>query len=179
MPRFLPLTRGLLTMLLRAARQSHELLPSRGANIMLYMERSLGSLVALTVGCTFAAALFGFGAEVYAWKSAYEGQFGREQLILLSRLVVYVALAVLLVLRGGWRGVAAATVMVVVATVVEWALFPFAFEWASVGDPAGYQQKFGDVGRPDYGRWATFDVIGVGISAALAQGLRMMAHVNP
>jgi hypothetical protein len=30
------------------------------------MERSLGSLVALTLGCTFAAALFGFGAQVYA-----------------------------------------------------------------------------------------------------------------
>jgi uncharacterized membrane protein YgaE (UPF0421/DUF939 family) len=29
------------------------------------MERSLGSLVALTLGCTFAA-LFGFGAQVYA-----------------------------------------------------------------------------------------------------------------
>ena len=144
------------------------------------MERSLGSLVALTVGCTFAAALFGFGAEVYAWKSAYEGQVGRRELILLSRLIVYLALAVLLVFRGGWRGVLAAVVMAAVATAVEWALFPFAFDWASVGDPAGYEKKFGDgVRRPDYGRWATFDLIGVGISAALAQGLRMMAHVNP
>ncbi len=143
------------------------------------MERSLGSLIALTVGCTFAAALFGFGAEVYAWKSAYEGQFGREELILLTRLIVYVALAVILVFRGGWRGVLAAVVMAVAATVVEWSLFPFAFDWASVGDPASYEKKFGDVSRPDYGRWATFDIIGVGISAALAQGLRMMAHVNP
>jgi hypothetical protein len=143
------------------------------------MERSLGSLVALTVGCTFAAALFGFGAEVYAWKSVYDGQFGRGQLILLTRLMVYLALAVLLVFRGGWRGVLAAVVMAVVATVVEWALFPFAFDWASVSDPAGFEERFGDVGRPSYGRWATFDVLGVGISAALAQGLRMMAHVNP
>ena len=143
------------------------------------MERSLGSLIALTVGCTFAAALFGFGAEVYAWKSAYEGQFGRQELILVSRLAVYVVLAVLLVFRGGWRGVLAAVVMTVVATVVEWALFPFAFDWASVGDPASYEKKFGDVGRPNYGRWATFDIIGVGISAALTQALRMMAHVNP
>ncbi len=143
------------------------------------MERSLGSLVALTVGCTFAAALFGFGAEVYAWKSVYEGQFGRQELILLTRLLVYLALAVLLVFRGGWRGVLAAVVMAVVATAVEWALFPFAFDWASVGDPAGYEKKFGDIGRPGYGRWATFDVLGVGISAALAQGLRMMANVNP
>ncbi len=143
------------------------------------MERSLGSLVALTLGCTFAATIFGFGAEVYAWKSVYEGQFGRQELILLTRLLVYIALAVLLVFRGGWRGVLAAVVMVIVATVVEWGLFPFAFEWASVGDPAGYEKKFGDVGRPAYGRWATFDIIGVAISAALTQGLRMMAHVNP
>ena len=143
------------------------------------MERSLGSLVALTLGCTFAAALFGFGVEVYAWKSVYEGQLGRGQLILLTRLMVYIALAVLLVFRGGWRGVLAAIVMAVVATFVEWALFPFAYEWASVGDPAGYEKKFGDIGRPTYERWATFDVLGVGISAALAQGLRMMAHVNP
>ena len=144
------------------------------------MERSLGSLVALTLGCTFAAALFGFGAEVYAWKSAYEGQVGRRELILLSRLIVYLALAVLLVFRGGWLGVLAAVLMAAVATAVEWALFPFAFDWASVGDPAGYEKKFGDgVRRPDYGRWATFDLIGVGISAALAQGLRTMAQVNP
>ena len=143
------------------------------------MERSLGSLVALTLGCTFAAALFGFGVEVYAWKSVYEGQLGRGQLILLTRLMVYIALAVLLVFRGGWRGVLAAIVMAVVATFVEWALFPFAYEWVSVGDPAGYEKKFGDIGRPTYERWATFDVLGVGISAALAQGLRMMAHVNP
>ena len=144
------------------------------------MERSFGFLVALTFGCAFAAALFGFGAQVYAWRSIYEGDFGREQLILLTRLAVYVVLAVVLVLRGGWRGVLAAVVMAVVATVVEWALFPFAFDWASVSDPAGYEKKFGGgVGRPDYGRWATFDLIGVGISAALTQGLRMMAHVNP
>ena len=143
------------------------------------MERSLGSLVALTLGCTFAAALFGFGVEVYAWKSVYDGQFERGQLILLTRLMVYIALAVLLVFRGGWRGVLAAILMAVVATFVEWALFPFAYEWASVGDPAGYEKKFGDIGRPTYERWATFDVLGVGISAALAQGLRMMAHVNP
>ncbi len=143
------------------------------------MERSPGSLLALTLGCTFAAALFGFGAEVYAWKSVYEGQVGRQELILLTRLVVYIALAAILVFRGGWRGVLAAVVMVVVATLVEWALFPFAYDWASVSDPAGYDNKFGDVGRPAYERWATFDIIGVGIAAALAQGLRMMAHVNP
>ncbi len=143
------------------------------------MERSLGFLVALTLGCTFAAALFGFGAQVYAWRSAYAGDFGREQLILFSRLVVFVVLAVVLVFRGGWPGVLAAVVMTAGATFVEWALFPFAYGWAAISDPSGYAEEFGDVGRPSYERWATFDVVGVGISAALAQGLRMMANVNP
>jgi hypothetical protein len=144
------------------------------------MERSLGSLIALTLGCTFAAALFGFGTEVYAWKSAYEGDFGREQLILLSRLLVFLVLAVTLVLRGGWRGVLAALAMVVGATLLEWALFPLAHEWAAISDPAGYEREFGEeVSRPTYGQWAAFDILGVGISAALAQGLRLMAHVDP
>ena len=144
------------------------------------MERSLGSLVALTVGCTFAAALFGFGAHVYAWKSAYEGDIGREQLILLARLLVFLVLAVTLVLRGGWRGVLAALTMVVGATLSEWALFPLAHEWAAISDPAGYERRFGEeFPRPAYGQWATFDILGIGISAALAQGLRLMAHVNP
>ena len=142
------------------------------------MERSLGSLVALTLGCTFAAALFGFGAQVYAWKSAYGGDLGREQLILLTRLLVFLVLAVVLVFRGGWRGVLAAVAMVVGATLAEWALFPFAYDWAAISDPAGYADKFGDVGRPSYESWAAFDVIGVGLSAALAQGLRLAANVN-
>jgi hypothetical protein len=143
------------------------------------MERSLGSLVALTLGCTFAAALFGFGAQVYAWRSVYEGDPGREQLVLLTRLVVFVVLAAILVFRGGWPGVLAAVLMTAGATFVEWALFPFTFGWAAMGDPAGYAEKFGEVERPPYGRWAAFDIIGVGISAALAQGLRMMVNVNP
>jgi hypothetical protein len=144
------------------------------------MKRSLGPLVALTLGCTFAAALFGFGAQVYAWKSVYEGQFAREQLVLLARLMVFLVLGVVLVFRGGWRGVLAAVAMAVGATLAEWALFPLAHDWAAISDPAGYEEKFGaQVSRPTYGRWATFDVLGVGISAALAQGLRMMANVNP
>ena len=143
------------------------------------MERSLGFLVALTLGCTFAAALFGFGAQVYAWRSAYEGDLGREQLILLTRLLVFVALAVVLVFRGGWPGVLAAVLMAVGATFIEWALFPFAYTWAAIGDAPGYAEKFGEVGRPSYGRWVAFDVLGVGISAALAQGLRMAANLNP
>jgi hypothetical protein len=144
------------------------------------MERSLGHLVALTVGCTIAAAIFGFGVQVYAWKSAFEGDFGREQLILLTRLLVFLVLAVTLVLRGGWRGVLAALAMVVGATLLEWALFPLAHEWAAISDPAGYEREFGEeVSRPTYGQWAAFDILGVGISAALAQGLRLMAHVDP
>ena len=143
------------------------------------MERSLGFLVALTVGCTFAAALFGFGAQVYAWKSVYEGDLGREQLILLTRLLVFVVLAVVLVFRGGWRGVVAAVAMAVGATLAEWALLPFAYDWAAISDPAGYEEKFGaHLSRPAYGR-ATFDILGVGLSAALAQGLRLMANVKP
>ena len=143
------------------------------------MERSLGFLVALTLGCTFAAALFGFGAQVYAWRSVYEGDFAREQLILHTRVAVYVVLAVVLVLRGGWRGVLAAILMALGATFIEWALFPFANTWAAIGDPSGFADRFGDISRPSYESWATYDVLGVGISAALAQGLRIAANVNP
>ena len=143
------------------------------------MERSFGFLVVLTFGCAFAAALFGFGAQVYAWKSAYAGDLGREQLILLARLLAFVVLAVVLVFRGGWAGVLAAILMVVGATFVEWALFPFAFTWAAIEDPAGYAEKFGEIGRPSYEGWATYDVLGVGISAALAQGLRIVLSFNP
>ena len=143
------------------------------------MERSPGFLIALTLGCTFAAALFGFGAQVYAWKSAYAGDFGREQLIVLTRLLVFVVLAVVLVFRGGWPGVLAAMLMAVGATFIEWALFPFAYTWAAIEDPSGYTEKFGEIGRPSYRSWAAFDVLGVGISAALAQGLRMVVSLNP
>ena len=143
------------------------------------MERSLGFLVALTLGCTFAAALFGFGAQVYAWRSVYEGDFGREQLILLTRLAVYLVLAVVLVLRGGWPGVLAAILMALGATFVEWALFPFAYAWAAIGDPSGFADRFGEVSRPSYESWATYDVLGVGICAALAQGLRIILNFNP
>ena len=54
------------------------------------------SLLALTLACTFAAALFGFGSEVFAFRSVYEGT-GREGLILTTRLIVY------LTLNGGGR----------------------------------------------------------------------------
>ena len=142
------------------------------------MKRSLGSLIALTVACTVAATIFGFGSEVFSWRSAYKG-FGREELILVTRLFVYVALGVLLAFRGGWIGVLAAIVMATAATSAEWALYPFSYAWAAVDDPAGYADKFGTISRPPYTYWTTYDIIGVGISAALAQGLRLMAHVNP
>jgi hypothetical protein len=142
------------------------------------MERSLGSLIALTLVCTVAATIYGFGSEIFSWRSVYKG-LDREELIQTTRLFVYVALGVLLAFRGGWRGVLAAILMATTATSVEWALYPFAYAWAAVDDPAGYGDKFGSVGRPPYVNWATYDILGVGISAALAQGLRMMAHVNP
>jgi len=142
------------------------------------MERSMGSLIALTLGCTLAAIIFGFGTVVFTWRSAYEG-LGREALIQAARLFVYVALGVLLAFRGGWPGVLAAILMAIAATSVEWALYPFAYAWAAIDDPAGYADKFGGVERPSYASWTTYDILGVGISAALAQGLRMMAHVNP
>lgn len=143
------------------------------------MESSPRALLALTLGCTFAAALFGLGAEVYSWKSVY-GELGREPLIQLARLVVLLFLAATLVLRGGWWGVLAAVAMVVAATLVEWALFPFSYQWAALGDPAGYEEEFGgSVSRPSYLLWASFDIVAVVIAAVLAQGMRLMANADP
>jgi hypothetical protein len=151
---------------------------SNPTNIIPCMKRSLGSLMALTLACTVAATIFGFGSEVFSWRSVYKG-LGREELIQTTRLFVYIALGVLLAFRGGWPGVLAAIVMATAATSAEWALYPFAYAWAAVDDPAGYAEKFGSVGRPSYVAWTTYDILGVGISSALAQGLRMMANVNP
>ncbi|HVD43721.1 MAG TPA: hypothetical protein VNB92_00060 [Rubrobacter sp.] len=143
------------------------------------MKESWRSLIALTVAYTVAATIFGFGSQVFSWRSVYGG-LGREELIQTTRVFVYVALGVLLAFRGGWRGVLAAIVMAIVATTAEWALFPFSYSWATLEDPAGYADKFGGVRRPSYAAWgAIYDVLGVGISAALAQGLRTMAHVDP
>jgi hypothetical protein len=151
---------------------------SSPANIILRMKRSLGSLIALTLACTVAATIFGFGSEIFSWRSVYKG-LGREELIQATRMFVYIALGVLLALRGGWPGVLAAILMATAATSAEWALFPFGYAWAAVDDPTGYAEKFGSVGRPSYIDWIAYDILGVGISAALAQGLRMMAHANP
>jgi len=142
------------------------------------MKGSLSSLIALTVACAVAATIFGFGTEVFSYRSIYNG-LGREGLLQITRLIVFVALGVVLAFRGGWVGVLAAVVMAAAATSAEWALFPFAYAWASIEDPAGYADKFGGVQRPPYTYWTTYDILGVGISAALAQGLRIMAHYDP
>lgn len=142
------------------------------------MKESWRSLIALTVACTVAATIFGFGAQVFAWRSVYHG-LGREDLIQATRLFVFVALGVLLAFRGGWRGVVAAIAMATAATSLEWVLFPYSYAWATLDDPAGYAERFGGVRRPAYATWTTYDILGVGISAALAQGLRTMAHVDP
>lgn len=143
------------------------------------METDTKSLIVLTIFCTFAATLFGFGTDVFSFRSVYEGS-GREILMLVTRLAAYVSLAVILVFKGAWRGVLAAILMVAAATLMEWSLFPLSYDWAAMDDPAGYEQRFGDVRRPPLSEWpAVYDILGVGISAALAQGLKMMAHVNP
>jgi len=142
------------------------------------MKESWRSLVALTVACAVAATIFGFGSQVFSWRSVYSG-LGREELLQATRLFVFVALGVLLTFRGGWKGVLAAIVMATAATSAEWLLFPYSYAWATLDDPAGYADKFGGVRRPAYATWTTYDILGVGISAALAQGLRTMAHVDP
>ena len=154
-------------------------LETQATYIIPGVEQSTKSLVALTVFCAFAAALFGFGVDVFSFRSSFEGT-GREVLMLLTRLIVYITLALVLVFKGGWQGVLAAIAMAAAATTLEWALFPIAFDWAAMDDPGGYAEEFGNVGRPPYFEWpAVYDLLGVGISAVLAQGLRMMAHVDP
>jgi hypothetical protein len=142
------------------------------------MKENWRSLIALTVACTVAATIFGFGAQVFSWRSVY-GSLGLEELIQATRVFAYVALGVLLAFRDGWKGVLAAIAMATVATSVEWLLYPFSYAWATLEDPAGYADRFGGVRRPPYAVWTTYDILGVGISAALAQGLRTMAHVDP
>jgi hypothetical protein len=143
------------------------------------MSPSFKSLAALTLGCAFAAIIFGFGSSVFSFQMSAEGDAGRTQLILITRLAVYVALALILVFKGGWRGVFAAIAMTAAATSVEWLLFPTAYEFALAQSPAMMDEGIENVARPSYGLWAMEDVIGVGLCAAIAQGLRMMARVNP
>ena len=142
------------------------------------MNKDTRSLIYLTLACAFAAALYGFGASVYSWQSVYE-ETGREPLIQATRIFVYVALGVLLAFRGGWPGVAAAVLMALAATSAEWALFPVSYGWAALGEGAGYAKEFGNVTRPPYTAWISYDLFAVAISSALAQGLRAMTRVNP
>ena len=137
------------------------------------MSKDAGSLLALTLSCTFAATLFGFGATIFSLQSAYEEQ-GREQLVFFTREFVYVTLTIILVMKGGWWGVVAAIAMTIGATTLEWLLFPVAYTWAGAGD----SERFAGFERPSYASWATLDIMGVGIAAALAQVLRLMSNVN-
>ena len=141
------------------------------------MKQSLGSLIALTLACTVAATIFGFGSEVFSWRSVYRG-LGREELIQATRLFVYVALGVLLAFRGGWPGVLAAIVMATAATPRSGRSFPSPTRGPPSKTPQATQRSSAASGVP-LTFWTTYDILGVGISAALAQGLRMMAHVNP
>lgn len=143
------------------------------------MKTSFTSPAALTAARAFAAALFGFGSDVFTFRSTHE-ELGGEAVIQIMRTLVYLTLGVLLVFRGGWWGVLAAVAMALCATTAERLLFPFAHDWAAVNDPSGYAKEFGDVGRPPAGDWSTsLDVMLVGVSAALARGLIIMAHANP
>lgn len=93
--------------------------------------------------------------------------------------VVYLGLAIVLVFKGGWNGVFASIAMILGATAISWYLLPLSLGLASVGDPAGYAERFEGFRRPAYADWAAFDLIFAGGGAALAQGLRLMSHVNP
>ncbi len=139
------------------------------------MSGNIKSLVALAVGCTFAAAIFGFSVEVFSWRGSYAGDMDRVQLIQLTRVVIYVA-------RGDtrvpWRlvGALVAISMVFVGAAIECAPFPFSADWTATVDPSGYGERFGAIQRRSYLRFAIF---GIDIVAGLTRGLRMMAHVNP
>jgi len=124
------------------------------------MQRNTLSLILLTAACAFAAALYGFGAGVFSWRSVYE-ETGREGVIQATRIFVYVALGAL------------------AATSVEWALYPATYGWAALGEEGAYAREFGAVARPPYTAWIAYDLFAVAIASALAQGLRMMAGVNP
>ena len=143
------------------------------------MERSVRSLAALTLVYTLAAVIFGFGSDVFSFRSVYAGQIERETLIQTSRLVVYLALGVLLVFQGGWKGVLAALCMVAAASAAEWALLPAALGFAGAPDPAAYARRFSGFARPAYGQWALWDILSVGGAAAFAWLLIRITHLDP
>ncbi|TCJ15007.1 hypothetical protein E0L93_13665 [Rubrobacter taiwanensis] len=143
------------------------------------MENETRFLTFLTAGCTLAAALFGFGASMFSFQGAYEDNPVFVGAVQLMRVLALLVLALVLVFRGGWRGVIAAGCMVVGATFLEWLFYPFSFTLASVSDPAGYAARFGEVTRPGYAEWAVFDIFFITIAAALAQSLRVIAFIRP
>lgn len=144
------------------------------------MEASNRALISLAVGCALAAAFFGFGVDVFSWRSSLAGDQGRVQLLQAIRLAVLVILAVVLVLRGGWRGAVAAIGMAFFTVLAEWALFPYSFEYASLQDPSGFDERFGEaIQRPSFLRFIAFDVVGVAVAAALTQVLRTAARTDP
>ncbi len=142
------------------------------------MSRDVKSLLVLTIGCTLAGAIFGFGTNVFSFRSAYEG-LGREPLMQAASTFVYLGLALILVFKGGWRGVLAALLMVIGATAISWSLLPLSLGLAGIEDPQGYAERFASLLQPSYWEWAVFDIVFVGGGSALAQGLRVMVNVNP
>ncbi len=142
------------------------------------MSSDAKSLLALTLGCTVAAAIFGFGVNMFSFRNVFE-ETGRELLLQTAATVVYLALALVLVFKGGWKGVLAAIVMILGATAISWYLLPLSLGLAGVGDPAGYAERFEGFRRPTYASWAAFDLFFVGGGAALAQGLRIVANADP
>lgn len=134
------------------------------------------SPVGLGVACLIAAVVFGFGAEVFAAGFFYSGDEGRGQLVLLARLLALVAMAVMLVVRGGWRGMAVAIVMVFGATFVEWLLLPVSFDWAASQAPPDLSTQIPEeVVRPPYLAWAAGDLLAVGFCSVLTQTGRTLA----
>ncbi len=111
------------------------------------MERSMGSLVALTVGCTFAADYLRVRGRGLLVAERLRG-LGREPLIQATRLLVYVALGVLLAFRGGWHGVLAAVAMALGATLPGVGALPVLLRVGRPRGPGGLRGKFGGVQRP-------------------------------
>jgi hypothetical protein len=143
------------------------------------MEPETRSLIYLTAGCALAAALTGFVTGTLSFRGSYANNAALVGLLQVTRLAVFLILALVLVFRGGWWGVVATAAMVVAATTIEWALFPLSLSLASIPDPAGYAERFGSLERPSYAATAAFDVIGISLCAGFAQALRTIARATP
>lgn len=131
--------------------------------------------VGLGLACMFAAGIFGFGSEVFSAGFFYSGDAGRAQVVLLGRLLAIIALAVMLVFRGGWGGVIVAVVMALGATFMEWALLPVAFDWAAAQAPPELAAEIpSDITRPPYLVWAAGDLLAVIFCTVAAQVGRML-----